>query len=158
PGVAELVFFSTGCDQAALARGKLCALSNHNDAEVAAAIMSHSDFCGYFIHVEGLLRNQDHVGTAGDAAVDSDPASIATHDFNHHDAVVGLGRSVYPIDGLGDDVDGGVEAESEVGAAEVVVDGFWHADYLDAPVEELGCDRKCVVAPDGNQGVTIVLL
>ena len=44
------------------------------------------------------------------------------------DAVVRLGGGVQPVDRLHRDVDRGVEAEGEVGGAEVVVDRLRHAD------------------------------
>ena len=54
---------------------------------------------------------------------------------------------------LGGDVDGGVEAEGEVGAGQIVVDGLGDADDFDARSIELLRDRERVVAADGDEGV-----
>src|SRR5437762_2918651 len=73
------------------------------------------------VDVEGLLGDQDDVGATGHAGVGGDPAGVAAHDLADHDPVVGLGRGVEPVDGVGGDLDGGVEPEGEVGGRQVVV-------------------------------------
>jgi hypothetical protein len=40
------------------------------------------------------------VFSSGDAAVDGDPAGVAAHHLDDHDAVVRLGRRVQPVDRL----------------------------------------------------------
>ena len=87
--------------------------------------------------VERDLGNQDRVGAAGDAGVQRDPAGVAAHHFDDHDALVRFGRRVQPIDGVGREGDRGVEAETVGGADDVVVDGLRHADDRDAALAEL---------------------
>ena len=105
------------------------------------------------LDVEGLLGDEDLGRAAGDARVQGDPAGVPAHHLDDQDAVVGLGRRVQPVDGLGGDVDGGVEAEREVGAGQVVVDGLRDADDVDAQVGELGRDTERVLAADRDEGV-----
>ena len=56
---------------------------------------------GNFVEIEGTLGNENHVGAARDAAVNSDPARIAPHYFDHDHAIVSFSRGVNAIDGLG---------------------------------------------------------
>ena len=67
--------------------------------------------------------------------------------------MVGLGGSAEAVDGLGRGLDGGVEAEGELGHAEVVVDGLGDADDGDAIGGEPAGDAQGVVAADGDEGV-----
>ena len=55
------------------------------------------------------------------------------------------------------DVDGGVEAEGEVGAGQVVVDRLRYADDVHAEVGELGRDAQRVLAADRDQRVDAVV-
>ena len=95
-------------------------------------------------------------GAAGEARVQRDPAGVAAHHLDDEHAVVRVGGGVEAVDRLGGDLDRGVEAEGEVGAAEVVVDGLRDADDLDAEVGELGGDAEGVLAADGDQRVDAV--
>ena len=89
-----------------------------------------------------MLGDQDHVGAAGDAADDRDPARVPAHHLEHHHAVVRLGGRVQPVDRLGADVDRGVEAEGVVGAREVVVDRLRDADDREARARRGGAPRR----------------
>ena len=79
-----------------------------------------------------LLGDQDHVGAAGEAGVEGDPAGVAAHHLDDQDPVVAVGGGVQAVDRLHRDVDRGVEAEGVVGGAEVVVDRLRHPDDVDA--------------------------
>ena len=92
----------------------------------------------------------------GEPGVQRDPARVAAHHLDHEHPVVRLGGGVQPVDRLGGDVDRGVEAEREVGAAEVVVDGLRYADDVDAQVGQLGGDAEGVLAADRDQRVDAV--
>ena len=83
-----------------------------------------------------------------------DPAGVAAHGLDDDDPAVALGGGPEAVDGLGDDVDRGVEAEGEVGDHQVVVDGLGDADHrhLVFLVEPVG-DAQGVVAADGHEGV-----
>ena len=104
-------------------------------------------------HVEGFLGNQDLRGAAGDASVGRDPAGMAAHHLDDHNAVVGLAGRAQAVDGVGGGLHGGVEAKGELGDSEVVVDGLGDADDGGAFGGEPAGDGKRVVATDGDEGV-----
>src|SRR5437763_15506829 len=110
------------------------------------------------IDVEWPLRNQDDVGTPGDAAVNSDPAGVTAHDLNDDHAIVGLGCGMHAINRLSGDGDRGIEAEAEVGAAQVIVNGLGNCDYRDFMIMEFQSDGLRVIAANRDQGVDRVLL
>ena len=60
------------------------------------------------------------------------------------------------IDGLGCNHHRGVEAKGLVGAADVVVDGFWHADGFHAVLAQKERDRLRVVAAQGDERVNLI--
>ena len=91
-----------------------------------------SDQLADLLEVEGLLRDQDDVGAAGEPGVEGDPAGVTAHHLDDQDPVVAVGRRVEAVDRLHRDVDRGVEAEGVVGRAEVVVDRLRDADDRDA--------------------------
>ena len=95
---------------------ELVALGDDDDREVLAAVVPALDLLAGVLDRDRVLGDQDHVGAAGDAADDRDPARVPAHHLEHHHAVVRLGGGVQPVDRLGADVDRGVEAEGVVGA------------------------------------------
>ena len=94
----------------------------------------------------------------GDAAVQREEARVAAHDLHHHDAIMGLGGGVQPVDGLGADGARGVEAEGLVRAGQIVVDRLRAADHLEALARELVADGQRAVSADGDQTVELQLL
>ena len=96
--------------------------------KVRAARVAAPQLLADLLDVEGALGDEDRVGAAGDPGVGRDPAGVAAHHLDDHHAVVGLGGRVQPVDRVGDDLDGGLEAEGHLGAAEIVVDRLRHAD------------------------------
>ncbi len=86
--------------------------------------------------VEWNFGDQNRVGTARYAGVERDPSGVPAHHLDDHDAVVRLGGGVQPIDGVGREIDGGVEAETVGGPDDVVVDRLRDADDRDAAVVE----------------------
>ena len=104
---------------------------HHQGAVVAAAFAVEHGFGDAFMG-EGDFRDQDDVGAAGDAAVERDPAGVAAHDLQHHDALVAVGGGVQPVEGVHHRGDGRIEAEGHGRGLKVVVDGLGHADDRDA--------------------------
>ena len=102
--------------------------------------------------VVGDFRDEDHVAAAGDARVEREPAGLVSHDLDHHDAVVRMGRRVQPVDGLGRDVDRGVETEADVRLVEVVVDGLGQADAVEAELGELVAPWSACRCRRGRRG------
>ena len=96
---------------------------------------------GDFVDVKRSLGNQNYISATGDAAVQGDPACIAAHDLDYHYAIVSLRRGVDAIDRLAHDIAGGVESESVIRAAQIVVDGLGYTDNFDSLFVQLLRDR-----------------
>ncbi len=105
------------------------------------------------LQIVGNLRNQNDVGATADTRIERNPARVAAHHLDDHDAAVRLGRRVQPIDGVGGEADGGVEPERVGRADDVVVDRLGHADQRDAHLGELVGDGQRAVAADDDQPV-----
>src|SRR5690348_11995177 len=135
-GVAIFVGLLDWLDQAFLAvgEGELGALGDDDDREVLAAVVAAGDVVAYVLDRGRLLWDDDAVGAAGDARIGGNPAGVAAHHLDDHDPVVGLGGGVETVDRVGDDLHGGVEAEGEVGTADVIVDRLRDADQRQAAV------------------------
>lgn len=129
------------------------ALGDDDDCGGAAVGVSVVDFVEDFIDRERDFGDEDEVGGTGDACFEGDPAGAATHDFGDHDAMMGFGGGVEAAEVFGDDVDGGVESEGDVSGGEVVVDGFWDADDVDAFSGEIAGAGECAVAAEDDKGV-----
>ena len=114
------------------------ALRDDDDAELGAPGVALAQPLRDDRDVERNLRDQNRVGAAGHAGVERDPAGVAAHHLDDHDAVVRLGGGVQPIDGVGREVDGGVEAETVGGADDVVVDRLRDADDRNAALCRTG--------------------
>ena len=66
---------------------------------------------------------------AGNAGMQCNPTGVAAHYLHHHHAVVALGGAVQPVQAVGGEGHGAVEAEGGEGLVQVVVDGLGHADH-----------------------------
>ena len=107
---------------------------------------------------DGLLRDEDHVGATGDPAHDRDPTRVPSHDLDDHHAVVGLGGRVEPVDRLGRDRDGGVEAERVVRPGEIVVDRLRDADDRQRVLAMEACGNpERVLASDRDERIELRL-
>ena len=89
-----------------------------------AALHAAHHRLGHLFVGEGELRQQDHVRAAGHARIQGEPTGLVAHDLHHHGAGMAGRGGVQAVDDLGADVHGGVEAEGDVGAVQVVVDGL----------------------------------
>src|SRR5215203_496162 len=139
--------------------GELGALGDDDDREVLTAVMTAGDVAADFLDRGDLLGDDDAVGAAGEAGVSGDPAGVPAHHLDHHDPVVGLGGGVEAVDRVGDYLHCGVEAEGEVGAADVVVDRLRDTDQRQAVIGmELPGDLHRVLAADRDDGVKPLLL
>ena len=81
-----------------------------------------------FCTVKGISGIRMTWAPPGNALVQRDPAGVAAHDFDHHHAVMRLGRGVNLV--VGSRGDGGVEAEGDVGGRQIVVDVLGTATIL----------------------------
>ena len=133
---------------------QLVALRDDDDGEVLAALMPVPELLAGVLDRHRLLRDQDHVRAARDAAHHRDPAGVAAHHLDDHHAVVGLRGGVEPVDRLGRDRDRRVEAERVVRRREVVVDRLRHSDHREAVLlVQAGRNAERVLAADRDQGV-----
>ena len=139
---------------AVLRRG---ALGDDDDRERGAVGLAALEPLADLVEVERALGHEDHVGAAGQAGVAGDPAGVAAHHLDHDHAVVRLGGGVQAVDRVGGDLHGGLEAEREVGAGEVVVDRLRDADHVDAVVDQPAGDAERVLAADRDQRVDALL-
>src|SRR6516225_712814 len=108
--------------------------------------------------VKRALGNEDDIGSAGDTAIQGDPSRIAAHHLDHDHTVMGLRGGVYAIDRLRGYAYRGVKAKTEIGSAQIVVDGLGHGNDLDAARVEFQRDRLGIVATDGDKRVNAVLV
>ena len=102
--------------------------------------------------VERTLRNEDVRGASGDPGVGRDPSGVPAHHLADQHAIVGFGGGVEPVDCIDRDLHGGVKAEGDLGAGEVVVDRLRHADDRH-PTEQLLRHAQGILAADRDQGV-----
>ena len=129
------------------------ALGDDDDAVAPAGGVAALDALDDAVDVVRDLGQQDDVGVAGDARVHRDPARVAAHHLDDHDALVRLGGGVQAIDRLGGDGDRGVEAERRLRARQIVVDRLRDADDRHPLLEEAGRDPERAVAADRDQRV-----
>jgi hypothetical protein len=93
------------------------------------------------------------VGAAGHAGVQGDPAGVSAHHLGDHHPAVGRRRREQPVDAVGGEADGGVEAERRGRLVEVVVDRLRHADHAQAGLMEVVADRQRAVTTDRDQRI-----
>src|SRR5258708_38716651 len=77
----------------------------------------------------------------------NDTATTEIYTLSLHDAL----PIVNAVNCLSSDVDGSIEAETEIRATQIVVDGLGHANYFYAVLEELLRDGLRVIAAQDNQ-------
>ena len=129
---------------------------HHDDGEPAAALDPVEDSFGHGLVTEWNLRDQDDIASAGNSRFQGDPAGIAAHELENHDPVVrGSGR-MQPVYGLGRDGEGRIEAQAEVRARHVVVDGLRDAGHANSLLSEPLCDRQAAVTANDDEGIDTV--
>ena len=136
--------------------GQLGAFSDHDDAVLLAVVVVVSENSADMIQIDGLLGNQHDMRSAGNARSQRDPAGVASHHFADDDAVVRLGGGVQSIDRFGGDHHRRIEAEADVGAVEVVVDGLGNANAGHAGLNQRVGDGLRIVTADGDQRIELV--
>src|SRR5208283_4807474 len=123
-----------------------------DEAEVFAAEFAGANSLTNGVESEGDFGNEDDVGTTRNPGVESDPAGVAAHDFDEHDALVALGSGMQAIDGFGGDNQCGVKTESDFRGVEIVVDGFGNADNVNAAAGKIAGNVLGAVATDDDHG------
>src|SRR5580692_7702524 len=102
---------------------------------------------------EWNLGNQDDVGSSGNPSLQRDPACVPSHDFDHHDAMVRLGRSVDFVDGVGCGHERSIETECDLGGGKVVVDGLGYAYDIHALLEKVESNLLGAVSANADHSI-----
>ena len=133
-------------------------LGHGDDGEVGAALCPALHGVADMVDVVGLLGQQDDVGTACDAGVQGQPAGLVAHDLDAHDPAVAAGGGVDAVDDVGGDVHGGMEAEGDIGAVDVVINGLGQADDVQPLLREEVGGLVGAVAAQAEQAVQLRVL
>src|SRR5271154_899757 len=113
-----------------VASGEPRALGCYDDAEISSSGVALLNQVGHLVDIERNFRDQNHVGAAGNTAINRNPARGASHHLDHDHAIVRLGGRMYTVDGLGVHVYRCVESEGKVRARQIVVDRLRNTDYF----------------------------
>ena len=142
-----------------LAALRLRALSSNDDAKAFAGSLTRFYLFDYRVQLIGNLRQQDNIRAACNAAVQRNPACIASHNLQHHNAVMRFRRRMQPVESLRRHRHRRVKAEGTLRAWQVVVDRLGHAHNLHAALtRQLRTDIQAAVAADDHQRLDIILL
>ena len=134
------------------AAARLGTLADADQAVAAAPFAFAADRSHRFDRIVDLGQ-QDDVGGAGQTGLERDPARVAAHGLDDHDAAVALAGGLQPLDRCGHGGDRGVEAEAALAADDVVVYGLGHADDRQSALAQTVRDRHRAVAADGHQRI-----
>jgi hypothetical protein len=113
--------------------------------------MPVTDHLTHLLDVEGTFRDEDGIGSSGDARVRGYPSRVPPHHLHHHHPVVRLCGRVKAVYGVRADLYGGVEPEREVGSRQIVVDRLGDPDDGYALARQLFGDTQGVLAPDRHE-------
>ena len=80
-----------------------------------------------------------------------DPARVASHHFDHHDALVAGGGRVQPIDRIHHHRHRRIESERHGRRFQIVIDRFRNADAIDAGFLQLQRRGHGAVASDDDE-------
>ena len=134
------------------------ALGHGDDAERGPVADTALDRGGDGLDVVGDLGDENHVGAAGHAGAEREPAGLVAHDLGHDDAVVAVRGGMEPVDCLGRDVQRGVEADGRVGVRDVVVDRLRQGDDVEPLLDQAQRVLVRAAAADADEGVELVAL
>jgi hypothetical protein len=95
--------------------GHFDTFGNDDQAEAFAAKFTGANRVADGFEFKGTFRDQDDVRAPTNTGVKSDPAGVATYDFDQHDAMMTFGRGVKTINSFSGDDQGGVKAKSDFG-------------------------------------------
>ncbi len=133
------------------------AFGDGDDTEPLAPARAADNVLAHLRQVVRNLRDEDDISAAGNARMQGNPAGVSAHHLHDHHAMVRAGRSVNLVDGLGRRRHGRIEAERDIRAVQVVVDGLRHAHNRQPLLRQPGRHRHRAVTPDANQGLDLPL-
>ena len=128
-----------------------CAFGDDDEGAVTAGGVAFANGLGDVLEVEGDFWQQDHICPTSHAAIKGDPACMASHDFQHDDALVAFCGGVQAIQGIHDGGDGGIKTKGGGGGLNVIVDGLGDADDVDAHLGQLQAGGEAAISTDHDQ-------
>src|SRR6267378_5330584 len=131
---------------------------DHNNSSQIASRLPRFDHARDLVEIEWNFRNQNDIGPAGDAAVQRDPAGVASHYFHNHDASVTARRSMHPIECVHYDGDGRIESECCRSGFEIVVDCLRNANAINTGFLQLLRSHHRAVAANYDQRLYLKLI
>ena len=133
------------------------AFGDGDDGERLAVLSALTQRIAHDVQIIRDFRQEDDVCAAGNAGIERQPAGLVAHDLDDHDAAVAGGGSVHAVDDVGGDIHGGVEAEGDVCAPDVVIDRLGQADDIQALFGEEVCGLVGAVAAQADEAVQLGL-
>jgi len=105
------------------------------------------------LDIEFVFGNDAAIGGTGHGGKHGGEAGVAAEDFEDHEALVGAGGGAQAVDHLDGARDARAEADTVVGAGDVIVHGLGNANDLEAFLVEANAVAEGVVAADGDKRV-----
>src|SRR5258706_13595943 len=152
-GIADQIADGTTATVLFHLRRKLHAFGHNYNSEMLAGSFALGNIAADVLNGERDFRDENDVGAPGDAGLQRDPAAVAAHHLNYHNAMMRRGRGVNLVDGVGDGVQRGIETECNLRGREIVVDSLGHADDLHSFLKKFVADLLGSIAADGNNGI-----
>ena len=130
--------------------GRASAFRYDDDAVALACVVHLLDLLAHRVDVELDLRDEDELSAACDAGHHGQPAGVAAHDLNEHDAAMCRSRIAQLVDGIDDRVGRRVAANRVVHAPDIVVDRARQADDWQARLlrEQRAACQTAIAADD----------
>ena len=134
--------------------GRACALRDNDHVMGKTVKPGLTDFFNHVsFKINGFLRNQHRSGAASQAHIHGKVSGIASHHLHDGAPLVGLHGVAKLVDALNGGIGSSVEANTVVGAADVIVDGTGDADDINAEFTEGSGTPESSVAANGNNAV-----
>ena len=92
------------------------ALGHYNDGEAFAIVDTAPEFGYHLIDVVRDFRDKRYVGSAGHSGRQRNPACVASHDFQNHDAVMAGGGGDQLVHCFGGDLYGRLKTKCKIRA------------------------------------------
>src|SRR5882762_6396574 len=112
-------------------------LRHDHDGESLATLLALRDVFADVANGEWNFGNKNDVRPAPDAGLERDPAAVAPHDLNHHDAMMRSASRMNFIDGVAYGVQRGVETECNFRGRKIVVDSLGDSHNLQTFLKQL---------------------
>src|SRR5690606_33832530 len=96
-----------------------------------AAVSSLNDGQYYIlVYVKFMLGYDNGLGTASNAAVDSNPAGVPAHYLHNAASFVGISCVTDLVYGIKYSIHGRIVSDGIIGAGDIIVYGSWYAYHL----------------------------